>query len=89
MQPMITAEPPKYEYKPNDFMYLSLVTAILCGIFSPLTLAISIPAVFFSHQVSMLHICGSVHNDRDHNIIQASMLSPVEYLLLMKVTSLY
>ena len=66
MQPMI-AEPPKYEYTPNDFMYLSVVTAVLCGIFSPLTLAISIPAVFFSHQVSKYNVIhGSVHNDWDH-----------------------
>ena len=45
-------QPPKYEYTPNDFVVLSLVTVILCGIFSPLSLVLSLPALFFSQQVS-------------------------------------
>jgi hypothetical protein len=50
---MIATQPPNYEYTPNDFMVLSLVTVILCGIFSPLSLVLSLPALFFSQQVSV------------------------------------
>ena len=49
---MIATQPPKYEYTPNDFMVLSAITVILCGILSPLTLMLSLPALFFSQQVS-------------------------------------
>ena len=48
----VTNQPPKYEYTPNDFMVLSVITVILCGIFSPLSLLLSLPALFFSQQVS-------------------------------------
>ena len=54
MQPVIANEPPKYEYTPNNFMVLSLITVILCGIFSPLSLLLSLPALFFSQQASVL-----------------------------------
>ena len=50
---MVATQPPNYEYTPNDFMVLSLVTVIVCGIFSPLTLLLSLPALFFSQQVSV------------------------------------
>ena len=50
---MVATQPPNYEYTPNDFMVLSLFTVILCGIFSPLSLVLSLPALFFSQQVSM------------------------------------
>ena len=33
-------------------MVLSLITVILCGIFSPLSLVLSLPALYFSQQVS-------------------------------------
>ena len=49
---MVATQPPNYEYTPNDFMVLSLVTVILCGIFSPLSLVLSMPALFYSQQVS-------------------------------------
>ena len=45
-------KPPNYEYTPSDFMAFSIITIILCGIFSPLTLLLSLPALFFSRQVS-------------------------------------
>ena len=52
LQPVVATQPPKYEYAPNDFMVLSLVTVILCGIFSPLSLVLSLPALHFSQQVN-------------------------------------
>ena len=52
MQPVV-ADPPNYEYIPHDFIVLSLLTAILCGIFSPLSLVLTIPAVILSHKVCM------------------------------------
>ena len=51
---MVATQPPNYEYTPNDFMVLSLVTVIICGIFSPLSLVLSLPALFFSQQVSVM-----------------------------------
>ena len=45
-------KPPDYEYTSSDFMALSIITIILCGIFSPLSLLLSLPALFFSQQVS-------------------------------------
>ena len=50
----MVSQPPKYVYTPNDFLTLSVITAILCGIFSPLTLFMSIPAVIISLKVSYL-----------------------------------
>ena len=47
----MTQPSPKYDYTPSDFFVLSLFTAILCGIFSPLTLAFTIPAVLLSQRV--------------------------------------
>ena len=49
---MIASQTPKYEYTPDDFMNLSLITAILCGIFSPLTLIMTIPAILLSAKVN-------------------------------------
>ena len=50
---MVATQPANYEYTPNDFMVLSLITIIVCGIFSPLSLVLSLPALFFSQQVSV------------------------------------
>ena len=55
MQPVVATQAAKYEYVPNDFMVLSLVTVILCGIFSPLSLVLSLPALYYSQQVSTVH----------------------------------
>ena len=55
MQPVVATQAAKYEYMPNDFMVLSLVTVILCGIFSPLSLVLSLPALYYSQQVSRVH----------------------------------
>ena len=54
MQPIVATQAPKYEYMPNDFMVFSLVTVILCGIFSPLSLVLSLPALYYSQQVSIV-----------------------------------
>ena len=56
LQPVVATQAPKYEYMPNDFMILSLVTVILCGIFSPLSLVLSLPALYFSQQVNIIYI---------------------------------
>ena len=50
---MVATQPPNYEYTPNDFMVLSLITVIVCGVLSPLTLLLSLPALFIAQQVSM------------------------------------
>ena len=50
---MTTSQPPEYDYTPNDYLTLSLFAAILCGIFSPITLTMSIPAVIFSLKVNI------------------------------------
>ena len=55
MQPVVATQAAKYEYMPNDFMVLSLITVILCGIFSPLSLVLSLPALYYSQQVSTVH----------------------------------
>jgi len=44
---------PNYQYIPNDYMTYTLITAILCGFFSPLTLMFTIPAYFFSRKVTL------------------------------------
>ena len=44
-------EPSVYEYKPSSYLSLSIFTLIACGIFSPLTLTLSIPALLLSIKV--------------------------------------
>lgn len=41
-------EPSVYEYKPSSYLSLSIFTLIACGVFSPLTLTLSIPALLLS-----------------------------------------
>ena len=64
---MVATQPPNYEYTPNDFMILSLVTVIVCGIFSPLTLLLSLPALFFSQQVSVHDIVEGEYSNYDYD----------------------
>ena len=42
---------PDFNYKPSDYMILSIVIAVLFGILSPLTLFLTIPAVLFARKV--------------------------------------
>lgn len=44
-------EPSVYEYKPSSYLSLSIFTLIACGVFSPLTLTLSIPALLLSIKV--------------------------------------
>ena len=46
-------KPPNYTYTPSNFMVLSALTVLLCGLLSPPTLALSIPALIYSMKVSM------------------------------------
>ncbi len=48
---MMQQQPPKYEYTPQDFRTLSWLTIIFCGLFSPISLVFSIPALLFSRKV--------------------------------------
>ena len=53
---------PKYNnfyYTPNDYLVLSLLTVIVCGFLSPLTLILSIPALLLSKVV--LHAYMQLH----------------------------
>ena len=43
---------PKYQYIPNDYMICTVITVLLCGFFSPLTLMFTIPAYLFARKVS-------------------------------------
>ena len=43
---------PKYQYIPNDYLTCTVITALLCGLFSPLTLMFTIPAYLFARKVS-------------------------------------
>ena len=49
---MVQYQTPKYEYTPSSFRTFSLLTVVVCGIFSPLSLVFSIPALLFSNKVS-------------------------------------
>ena len=44
---------PKYQYTPNDYLTCTVITALVCGLFSPLTLMFTIPAYLFSRRVSL------------------------------------
>ena len=60
--PIAAVTKPNYEYTPSDFMALSIITIILCGIFSPLSLLLSLPALFFSQQVSAQNLLAALIN---------------------------
>jgi len=45
---------PNYDYKPNDYLPLSIAIAAIFGVFSPLTLVLTIPAVLLSLKVLIL-----------------------------------
>ena len=55
MQPVLQQDLPKYDYTPNDFLSFSVITTILFGILSPLTLILSIPALALSILVSYVY----------------------------------
>ena len=42
---------PKHQYTPSDFLLLSILTVAVCGLFSPPTLTLSIPALLYSLKV--------------------------------------
>ena len=42
---------PKYQYTPSDYLTCTVITALVCGLFSPLTLMFTIPAFVFAQKV--------------------------------------
>ena len=42
---------PKYKYTPNDYLTCTIITATLCGLFSPLSIMFTIPAFIFARKV--------------------------------------
>lgn len=48
---VVQYHPPKYEYVPQDFWTLTILTIIFCGFFSPLSLMFSVPALLFARKV--------------------------------------
>ena len=42
---------PKYKYTPNDYLTCTIITTILCGLFSPLSIMFTIPAIIFARKV--------------------------------------
>ena len=66
---------PKFNYKPNDYFILSMVTAVICGIFSPISLVCSLPALLFSSKVYMQLYNLTWHSSPD--IITHSLCIPV------------
>ena len=45
--------PPDYNYKPNDYLILSIVMTVACTVFSPLALFLTIPAFMCSLKVTL------------------------------------
>jgi len=62
---------PKYQYIPNDFMTFTLITAIFCGFFSPLTLMFTIPAYIFSRKSQLSAKMGDIRLARDQGMVSA------------------
>ncbi len=52
MQASSPRNPPNFNYEPNDYFVLTIVVAIICGIFSIGSLFCTIPAVMLSVKVS-------------------------------------
>ena len=59
LQPAVNPKYNNFYYTPNDYLVLSLLTVIVCGLLSPLTLILSIPALLLSKEV--LHACMQLH----------------------------
>jgi magnesium-transporting ATPase (P-type) len=42
---VMVQQPPDYNYKPSSFLKMSILMTVLCGIFSPLMVFFTIPAI--------------------------------------------
>ena len=51
MQP--PQSPPDYNYKPNDYLILSIVMTVACTVFSPLALFLTLPAIMCALRVRL------------------------------------
>ena len=49
-------QPSNFNYTPSDFRLLSVLTVAVCGVLSPLTLTLSIPALLYSKKVQLYYI---------------------------------
>lgn len=79
-------QPPNYNYTPHDFWILSLITIIFCGLFSPLSLVFSIPAIFFSSKSRSALSGGSVKDARWYGVISAYLnIAAILFALLLAI----
>ena len=52
--PPLQPPPLPKEFQPNDYLVVSIVVAIVCGLFNETSLVFSVPALVFSVMVSSL-----------------------------------